>query len=201
MADTTQPSLLRRLSSSSEGGSWRFFFDRYWRLIYAYSRKCGLSPSDSEDVVQEVVLQLYQAMPGFQYDRMKGSFRAYLRTITHHKVVDRLRKESRESGPRTQSASKGNGHQPINDPASPDAEEIWERDWQRNVMLNSIDRARIEVDAKTFQAFQLYALEGWSVKETAKFLNMNRSSVYTAKSRVLERVKSWVDKELKRDQV
>ena len=95
MPDTTRPTMLNRLRDAQDRQSWRQFFERYWRLIYSFARRCGLSPADSEDVVQEVVLEVFRAIPGFDYDRSKGTFRAYLRTITQRKVVDQLREAVR----------------------------------------------------------------------------------------------------------
>lgn len=79
MAGTTRPSLLDRLRDGTDRHSWEQFFDQYWRLIYSFARKCGLSASDAEDVLQEVVLKVFRAMPTMTYDRTKGTFRAYLR--------------------------------------------------------------------------------------------------------------------------
>ncbi len=77
----TPPSLLIRLRDAADQSSWREFFEQYWRLIYSFARRCGLSPPHAEDVVQEVVCEVFRAMPTFEYDRAKGTFRGYLRTI------------------------------------------------------------------------------------------------------------------------
>jgi RNA polymerase sigma-70 factor (ECF subfamily) len=184
----TPPSLLIRLRDSRDATSWQRFFEQYWRLIYAFARRCGLSLEDAEDVLQEVVTEVYRAMPTFEYDRSRGTFRAYLRTITQRKVTDHLRKKARgRSACAALAAESGNGHAQLADPAGRAAEETWERDWQRNLLQICINHVRDEVEPKTFQAFQLYALDGWSAADSARFLGVSTATVYMAKSRVTQR--------------
>ena len=127
----TPPSLLIRLCDARDAGSWRRFFEQYWRLIFSFARKCGLQPTDAQDVVQEVVTELFRAMPRFEYDRSRGTFRGWLRTITQNKVADHLARKARQPAVHLRADPGGNGHHPLHDPAGRDAEAAWERDWPR----------------------------------------------------------------------
>lgn len=196
----TPPSLLIRLRDSRDVVSWQRFFEQYWRLIHSFARRCGLSPEDAEDVLQDVVTEVYRAMPAFAYDRSRGTFRAYLRTITQRKVTDHLRKVARgKSAYEALAVQRGNGHAPLADPASQAAEEAWERDWQRNLLQICIKHVRDEVEPKTFQAFQLYALDGWSAADAARFLGVSTATIYMAKSRVTQRIRHWWRNEVGED--
>ncbi len=231
----TPPSLLIRLRDRDDGRSWQQFFDQYWRLIYSFARRSGLSPSDAEDVVQEVVTEVFKALPTFNYERTRGTFRAWLRKITQHKIADHLRKTARgqvvraalpedasavacepvarsssDASHRQFATTSGHAHSPSvhggngqrvpPDPADVVAEQMWEEDWRRNLLQVCLDRVREEIEPKTFQAFQLYALDGWSAKEAAEFLGLSVASVYAAKSRVAERVRHWWNKEVGEDE-
>jgi len=132
-------------------------------------------------------------MPRFRYDATRGTFRSYLRTITQRKVVDHFRRESRR--PSIPLDHDDEGTLPVPATNGRTAEAIWEREWRRNLLQACLDRIRHEVEPKTFQAFQLYALDGWSASDTAAFLKMSSASVYAAKSRILERIRIWVDNE------
>lgn len=192
----TWPSLLARLRDADDRQSWRCFFARYWRLIYSFARRCGLPPSDAEDVVQEVVTEVFKAMPRFRYDPQKGRFRAFLLTITQHKVTDHFRGTARhpavslEPGDQTQELTR-----PLR-PSDPQAEAAWQRDWDYNAFQLCLDQVAQEVDPKTFQAFQLYALEGWKAADTAQFLGLSLASVYVSKTRVIQRLRACVQREL-----
>ena len=195
----TPPSLLIRLRDARDSRSWREFLEQYWRLIYSFGRKCGLPQRDCEDVVQEVVLEVFRAMPGFDYDRSKGTFRAFLRTIAQRKIADHLRKAARYPTQGLDHRAGGNGQQPLEDPESPAAEQVWEREWRRNLVQVCLDRVRQEVEPRTYQAFQLYVLEEWRVPDVAGFLRIRAGSVYTAKSRVVQRMRYWLEKEISED--
>ncbi len=196
---TTPPSLLIRLRDARDSHSWREFFEQYWRLIYWFGSKCGLPPRDCEDVVQDVVLEVFRAMPRFDYDRSRGTFRAYLRTIAQRKIADHLRKVARRPTQSIDDRAHGNGQLPLDDPESLAAEQLWERDWRRNLVQVCLDRVRNEVEPKTYQAFQLYVLEEWRVGDVASFLKIREGSVYTAKSRVVQRMRYWLEKEKSED--
>ncbi len=195
----TPPSLLIRLRDADDSHSWRTFFEQYWRLIYSFGRKCGLEPRDCEDVLQDVVLEVFRAMPDFEYDRTKGTFRAYLRTITQRKITDHLRKSARHPTHSLDHGAGENGAQSLQDPECPAAQQAWERDWHRNLVQVCLDRVRKEVEPRTYQAFQLYVLEEWQAPDVARFLKIRTGSVYTAKSRVVERMRYWLDKEINED--
>ncbi len=199
----TPPSLLIRLRDAENHRSWRTFFERYWRLIYSFAIRSGLKPSDAEDVLQDVVVEVFRAMPRFEYDRTRGTFRAWLRTIAQHKVADHLRRAAKRqmqtSHPqaidRTDFTSGLTGYARLSCPAAIEAEQAWERDWRRNLLQVCLERVSHEVEPKTYQAFQLYALENWSARETARLLKMSVASVYMARSRVAARVRELFEKE------
>src|SRR5438105_2832178 len=91
----TRRSLITRLKNWDDQQSWQEFFDTYWRLIYSVALKAGLSPSDSQDIVQETVVSVARQMPGFHYDPSAGSFKSWLMVITRRRIIDHLRKRAR----------------------------------------------------------------------------------------------------------
>ena len=53
----------------------------YAPLAFAMARKFGLSEPDAGDVSQQVILELLQLLPTFEYDRSKGSFKGLVKKI------------------------------------------------------------------------------------------------------------------------
>ena len=47
----TRRSLLNRLKNWEDNESWRSFFDTYWKLIYGFATRRGLSHDEAQDVV------------------------------------------------------------------------------------------------------------------------------------------------------
>ena len=73
---STHASLLERLRSEEAPAAWQLFHERYGPLIRDYGRRSGLQASDCDDLLQDVLLSLSRALPGFQYDPARGSLRA-----------------------------------------------------------------------------------------------------------------------------
>ena len=57
---TTQVTLLERLRDGSAILPWEEFFQRYGRAIYALARSRGCSEHTADEVVQEVMLAIFQ---------------------------------------------------------------------------------------------------------------------------------------------
>jgi len=61
----TRQSLLERLKDLGNQEDWRRFFDTYWRLIHATAVKAGLTETEAEEVVQEVMIAAAKKLPEF----------------------------------------------------------------------------------------------------------------------------------------
>src|SRR5256885_881074 len=87
----THVTLLGRLAQSGDPGqaAWAEFVEHYGRKVLQWCLRWGLHPADAEDVAQSVLLKLSGRMKDFAYDPSK-SFRAWLKTVTHHAWRDFL---------------------------------------------------------------------------------------------------------------
>ena len=88
---STSLTLIDQLKQRHEGG-WTHLSDLYGPLIYHWSRKSGLSPDDSADIVQEVFRSVAMSIGRFRKATSTDSFRGWLRTITRNKILDHLGK-------------------------------------------------------------------------------------------------------------
>ena len=71
----------------------------YGRLIHEWCRRCGLQEADAEDVTQEVLKKLYRNIGDFKYDRGKGTFLAWLKTVTRNAWRDFVDSGDNSRGP------------------------------------------------------------------------------------------------------
>ncbi len=185
-ADTfipTRQSLLSRLRNWGDQESWREFFDMYGELIYTLARKAGLTDPESQDVVQETLISVAKQMPGFKYDPRLGSFKGWLRKITHRRIVDQLRKrlpENRLPASEQHACSLEN----LPDDAGSAFESLWEREWQRQLLRNALRRVKCKVSPKQYQMFDLYVSQQWPMKSIIETLAVSAAQVYMAKMRV-----------------
>jgi len=187
-SDTTRMTFLMRLRDRSDSLSWEQFNERYGELLYRYARKRGASHSDAEDVVQEVVMNLFKAMDGFEYDVRKGRFRGYLRTAVVHAMGRRAQKDAKQAKPLDPQVFDF-----ISAEKDSSADARWEQEWRLHRLRWALRKVASEFEPITLQAFELHALRGVTVEEAAQQLGMSKASVYQAKSRVLRRVKEQLD--------
>src|SRR5438309_5132747 len=91
----TRITLLGRLRRDpTNQAAWAEFVDHYGAKVYAWCRKWNLQEADAQDVTQNVLLKLARKMGEFTYDPSR-SFRAWLKTLTHHAWSDFLESQQR----------------------------------------------------------------------------------------------------------
>ena len=197
---TTRTTLLDRLNGDE--AAWTEFFQRYRGAIADIGRYKGLSPDECADLVQNVMIRFHRRIEaGFKYDPALAKFRTFFSRLVKGCVYDLLRLGKKSGVPLDGIAVEDDGSRPdeILDMA---LMEKWRTIIREEAMLELAQR----VDEKTFQAFQLYALEDRPVKETAELLDLSVDSVYVAKTRCVKILREIIrrlnaeDPELKLDE-
>ena len=176
---TTHVTLLERLGAGDDHAAWREFCHRYGDLIRGVARRAGATENDADDVLQDVLMALVGAMPGFRYDPSKGRFRGYLKTI----VVRALARRRQKHAPALLSEA--------DEVASGDAgveEHLWEDEWRQHHLRLAMRVIDAEFTVHDRAAFQRYAVEGRPVADVASSLGLSADQVYQAKSRILRRL-------------
>lgn len=183
----TRQSLLSRLRDCRDQSGWTTFFDAYWRLIYNVARKSGLNDAEAQDVVQNTFVYLSRRLPGFRYDRARGSFKSWLRVVTRSRISEFLRREKALSPARRQPPSTGTDTPPLEelpDPAGDRLDEVWQREWEENLIETALRRVRAKVSSQQLLIFRLAALSELSLNQVAKKLHVSLAQVYLARHRV-----------------
>jgi RNA polymerase sigma-70 factor (ECF subfamily) len=198
----TRWTLLERLQRQGDDGSWREFFETYWRLIYGFACKAGLSDAEAQDVVQETVIGVQRDLPQFEAHPKAGKFRAWLFQRVRWRVVDQLRKRgpravtlpasARAAGPldaRDQADLEADASAPTHEVAAAELERAWDEEWQQHRLTTALSRLRQKVRPQHFQAFDLYVLKGRPVAEVARRTKLAQATVYVVKLRLSQMLK------------
>src|SRR5215204_6382266 len=183
----TRQSLLSRLRDCQDQDGWREFFDTYWRLIYNVARRSGLADAQAQDVVQNTFIYLVRRMPKFRYDRDRGSFKSWLCRVTRSRIsIFRRRAESKEPAlPELPlEDDDANIWESIPDPAGDALDEIWQREWEDNLVKAALRRIRTKVSAEQLMIFEMAALGEVPLKQVARKLDVSLMQVYLARHRV-----------------
>lgn len=185
----TQPSLLLRLRDPRNAQAWNAFLELYGPIVYDYCRRRGLQDADAADVVQDVLRASAQALPAFQYDPAKGSFRGWLFRVVRSKLNDFLARRGRQV-PAPGGTTMDRALQSVPDRGA-DAE--WDGAWQVQVFRWAANRIRNEVQDSTWKAFWETAVRARPAAEVAAELAMTSGAVYVARCRILARLRACIE--------
>lgn len=176
----TGTTLFAILEQPANSQAWSNFVERYGPLIFRWCKARGLQQADAEDVTQIVLGKFAKVARSFTYDRNKTGFRAWLRTVTRNALSD-LVDEFR----RARASGDSKAHNVLAAlEAADDLERDMEQEFRRELLQQAMSIVRVRVEPKTWQAFELAAVEGKSGKEVADQLQLSIAAVYMAKSRV-----------------
>lgn len=194
----TRQSLLTRLRDLQDQDGWRDFFDTYWRLIYNVASKSGLDDSDAQEVVQSTFVYLSRRMPKFRYEPKRGSFKSWLRVVTRSRInVYHRRKNTGEKFNREPIPGESDDLSAIDqipDPAADPLDEVWQREWEENLMHTATRRVRCKVTSQQLLIFRTAAVDGLSAGQVAKKLGVSLAQVYLARHRVGKLFKAEVER-------
>jgi len=195
----TRQSLLSRLRNVQDERGWQEFFDRYWRLIYNVARRSGLADAEAQDVVQNTFIYLSRKMPGFHYDPARGSFKSWLRVVTRSRIgAFRRRERTGQLWTREPLGSEDHGDSPdpldaIPDPSADALDEIWQREWEENLINTALRRIRAKVSSQQLLIFRLATLNDLPLTQVARKLGVSLPRVYLARHRVGKMFKTEVE--------
>lgn len=191
----TRATLLHRLKNWQDQSSWQDFFDTYWRLIYGVAIKGGLSEAEAQDVVQDTMMAVAKQMPGFKYDPVVGSFKAWLLNLTRWRILDHYRKRQQLIEPMDSSEDTTPGTSTLEkvlDPQSPALEVVWDDEWEKNLLEAAMHNVKRRVDPQKFQIFDLYVNKSWPPAKVAEAFGIPVAQVYLAKHRVADVIKEEI---------
>ena len=186
----TRHSLLVRLAAPEDAQAWREFASIYERAIFRYSKSRGLQDADAEEVVQQVLSTVHRKIGDWRPTGRPGAFRAWLLQTARRTSLKALRDRTRcDRAAGGTSVLEKLGQAPAGAGAEIGLEDEDLNDWRKWAFCVAASQAEKEVEPTTWQAFWLTAVEERSASETAAELGIKIGSVYTAKCRVLARIK------------
>ncbi|MDF1837205.1 MAG: sigma-70 family RNA polymerase sigma factor [Planctomycetota bacterium] len=187
----TRQSLLLELGRKSES-AWVEFLQVYEGAIFRMCRSKGLQDADAQDVTQEVLAAVHARVATWDSDPDQGSFRGWLMRVARNISIDSVTNRARRS------AGHGSGdsrvEQMLNEAPDPWQEDgsIFDLEYSRSMFAWAGEAVRGEVRSTTWKAFQLTSVQGLSAEDAAAQLGLTVGSVYTAKCRVVARIRAKI---------
>jgi len=183
----TRASLILRLPDSTDIEAWDEFVSIYEPLVYRLALRQGFQHADAQEIVQEVMLAVSQAVDRWEPDPQLGRFRDWLFRIARNLMINFMtRRKHRQLGTGT-SAMVKLLHQQC-DPACNESA-VFDLEYRREVFQWAAAQVQGEVQANTWEAFWLSSVDRLPIKEVAKQLDITAGSVYIARSRVMAKLR------------
>jgi RNA polymerase sigma-70 factor (ECF subfamily) len=180
----TRASLLERLRDGADPMVWDDFFRRYWPYVFSIARQRGCTEHTSEEIVQEVMLAIFEKKAVFCHDPSRGRFRDWLGGVVRNKVTQRRRSPAdrcrARGGDDVLPEIESSGQQP-------DAQ--LEAAFDQAMLAFLLDKVRAEVHPRTYQAFEAFTFGGCSGAEVARLTGLTANAVYQARKNILRRLR------------
>lgn len=187
MEDTSH-SLLERVKTDDQN-AWRQLLHVYGPLVVRWCERSGMNQDDSADILQEVFRSVSSGVGNFQPRRTVGSFRSWLKTITRTKIVDCVRRHSKNPVGRGGSTAQ----QQIASAPDPFADEQEDSDDAENenaiVVRRAMDLIKPEFSKQNWAAFEKIVIDGVSATDIAKQLGISPQAVRQANYRIRRRLR------------
>ena len=182
----TRESLLLRIRDTRDRDAWDEFVSIYHPLIYRVGRRHGLQHADAQNLVQEVLQKVERQAGDWQPGQFCSSFRRWLATVARNAAIDVIRRVKPDA------AEGGTGiRQALQNVAAPHdgSEEEFRLELERQAFRRAARTIREEFTESTWHAFWRTMVLGEPCEQVAHDLGRSVGAVYTARSRVMQRLK------------
>lgn len=190
--EPTRVTLIGRLHDPDDSVAWNEFVALYGPMIINFCRKRGVAEHDIEDIAQEVLSALSQAIRDFEYDPQKGTFRSWMYRFVRNRLSRHWRWQQRhpDRGSGRTTVQRMVENQESDDEITQEQE--WESEYRRRMFAWAAERVREEVKPQTWQAFEQVAIQNLDVETVASNLSIKPGAVYVAKSRIIAKMKEAI---------
>ena len=177
---TTSKTLIDRLASGEEQ-AWETFFDRYSQVITDLGAVRGLTESECDDLVQEVMKRFLVRSQTLVFDPTRGRFRTIFGRIICGIIVDIKRRRPREA------AIGYEVWEEIPDGTAPSPDQVLNEalllKWRAIIKDEILARLRAGMTPLNYSIFEAHVLQRLPASEVARNLGVSGARVYLVKSR------------------
>lgn len=187
---TTRRSLVERVRNSDDSQSWDELINIYRKYIYVIIRSMNIGHQETEEILQNVLVQLWKSLPGFSYQDEQSKFRHWVSKVTRNQVYTYTRARTAHL-----KRSKRIQDEPVfrnNAAIAADVDEAAEREWELFITNTAMDTIKTKFSNNAIRAFKYYS-KGMKVGEISHELSVKEDSVY----KYIQRVKVALVEEIK----
>jgi RNA polymerase sigma-70 factor (ECF subfamily) len=167
--------------------AWRRLTAIYGPTVFDWGRRAGLQSADAADVMQQVFVNVAAHIGQAQWDRPGDTFRGWLWTIFHSRLMDFFRNQRRQ--PQAVGDSEVKRLVDEGPGESAGTASIADEDEAASLVRRALRTIRADFNEKTWQAFWRSSVAGEATSEIARDLGLTPAAVCMCRSRVLRRLR------------
>jgi RNA polymerase sigma-70 factor (ECF subfamily) len=167
--DDPDRELLQRVGRGDQA-AFAELYDAMAGLVHGVVLRVVRDPSQSEEVVQEVFVELWRVAPRFDAER--GSVTSWVATIAHRRAVDRVRSEQASRNRIEREVSKVERD---HDSVAESVIDSDHTDFERRRVRRALDR----LTSMQRQAVELAYFGGYTYREVAALLEVPEGTIKT----------------------
>ncbi len=178
MTYTTNPSLLFHIKGE-ENIYWVEFYRIYRPFIFHIGKIYRFSNAHCDELVQRVMVSIFEGRATFNYHPERGKFRNYLWAM--------VKTEARKIIQETQKQ-----HLIIDSTPEYKVEEAYETAWRDHLVVEAMEILKKTVEQTTFEIFYMSAIQERPVQDVAKALSVTPNYVYEARRRCIAHLRKII---------
>ena len=190
---STDFSLLGKLvKGDSTSTLWPVFVDKYGAILYRWSLKWGSGTQDAEDLVQEILIRVFQKLDHYQVQE-GARFRGWLKTVAYHCWLD-VRQKYLQAHELDAPWSLPPNLQDrlVSCLACSDLIDQFDEMANQEILALAMERVKKRVQDSTWTCFELFYLEHQSGAEVGARLGIDPPTVFATISRVRKAIRDEV---------
>ncbi len=176
-------------NKASDEQAWQEFAELYRPVIIRMAKAKGMQEADAQDLAQQVLVSVHQAILRWEPRSAETRFRNWLSKITRNAILKALTRS-----PQDAAVGGSEVREQLAELASPDPKlaQLLEEEVQREIYHRAAEIVQQEVNQRSWQAFQWTTLDEMPIEEAAERLKQTVGSVYAMRSRVMRRLRDVV---------
>ena len=192
----TSKTLLEKLRVYEDRQAWSQFMSLYLPMIEAWGKRIALPHVDVEELTGRILSKLVEAIPRFNYDPDKGSFRGWLKTITHRELTNFARERQRRL-PGDEATGKSAVYQLLREHAGEVDDLVASLHEQSEGLLQSVQDALKEIqnscvgeEQKSWEVFERIFLKDQAIDTVAAEFGLTYHATAMRVQRIKKKLRS-----------
>lgn len=184
----TRATLVADVQAPENRAAWEDFVATYRPVIYRMARRRGMQDADAQDVVQNILVRVSGAIA--DYEPQPGTrFRHWLRRVARNAILSALSR-----GPRDAATGGSVAQDALERHPDDGSHAELDHEYRREQFHRAAAVVRADVNAETWQAFELTVIQGLSCEDAAATIERSVGTVYAARSRIIKRLRDQLDR-------